>query len=89
MSKMYYISYETAKQQLELAPENEAQDRIILVLCNQLVKDALEDINFPVENKQKFLESIVLKVYERYRSYETCNEKQLVEIYSEVKELLV
>lgn len=89
MSKMYYVSYETAKEKLNLNSENENDDRISLAFCNQLVKDAIEDAGVPTEKKQEFLEAIVLNVYKKYQEHERQNETQLVETFNAVKDALV
>lgn len=89
MSKMYYVSYETAKEQLNLISEEEAQDRMSLAMCNQLVKNALEDVDSTADEKQKSLEAIVLRAFNKYKSYKACNERELVEIYSAIKDTLV
>lgn len=90
MSKMYYVSYETAKEKLNLASENENSDRISLAYCNQFVKDALEEAGANDAEKDKYLETIVLKVFEKMQDNQTeQREVEMVGMYEAVKDALV
>lgn len=87
---MYYVSYETAKEKLCLSPENENSDRISLAYCNQFVKDALEEAGINDAQKDKYLDTIVLKVFEKVQNSQSeQREVEMVGVYEAVKDALV
>lgn len=92
MSKLYYVSYETAKQKLNLLDQNESADRINLAYCNQLVKDAIDDAGVNDTEKQKYLEAIVLKVFAKIDRNDETHARREVEmagVYEAVKDAVV
>ena len=87
MSKMYYVSYETAKEKLKLLPQNESQDRISLMFCNQLVKNAIEEMGIDDSDKSKYLETIVLRTFNKTNS--TQKELEVAEVFEAVKDCVM
>lgn len=87
MNKMYYVSYETAKEKLNLLPQNESQDRISLMFCNQLVKNAIEEMGIDDSDKSKYLETIVLRTFNKTNS--TQKELEVAEIFEAVKDCVM
>lgn len=90
MSKMYYVSYETAKNKLNLSTENENSDRITLAYCNQLVKDAMTDQEIDDSENETYIEAIVLKVFNTIQEKQNNQlEAEMVGVYEAVKDALV
>lgn len=90
MSKMYYVSYETAKEKLNLFSENEFSDRITLSYCNQLVKDAITDEGIDDSENEKYIEAIVLKIFNTIQTKKNNQlEVEMVGVYEAVKDALV
>lgn len=92
MSKLYYVSYETAKQKLNLSEKNECADRINLAYCNQLVKDAIDEAGVSDSEKQKYLEAIVLKLFNKCDAGDETHarrEAEMVGVYEAVKDAVI
>ncbi len=92
MSKLYYVSYETAKQKLNLLDQDECADRINLAYCNQLVKDAIDDAGVSDSEKQKYLEAIVLKIFNKIDRNDETHARREIEmsgVYEAVKDAVV
>lgn len=90
MSKMYYVSYETAKEKLNLFSENEFSDRITLSYCNQLVKDAITDEGIDDSENEKYIEAIVLKIFNTIQTKKNNQlEAEMAGVYEAVKDALV
>lgn len=87
MNKMYYVSYETAKEKLNLLPQNESQDRISLMYCNQLVKNAIEEVGIDEAEKSKYLETIVLRTFSKANAEQ--KELELAEVFEAVKDCVM